>query len=175
MKLADYIEAHRLQSWDRSGFVLELGAATGALAMFLSTPPRSFQVITSDIDDGGDVEANISHNFKLNDLESVMHMPYTWGNDLVASLKQLNDKYKTDVTFPQFKYIVASDILLYVSAYPALVESLVKLFELSGHVEEFLMAWNRRIDESKIFYALMDEAGFLCDRLGGGIYSFTRR
>ena len=49
-----------------SGTILELGAATGALAIFLTSPPRNLAVITSDIDDNGEVEANILHNFQLN-------------------------------------------------------------------------------------------------------------
>ena len=49
-----------------TGRILELGAATGALAIFLVNPPRNYSVVTSDIDDGGEVAANIEHNFTLN-------------------------------------------------------------------------------------------------------------
>lgn len=48
-----------------SGRVLELGAATGALSMFLSSC-LGLDVVTSDIDDGGEVLENIRHNFALN-------------------------------------------------------------------------------------------------------------
>ena len=33
----------------------------------------------SDIDDGGEVEENIYHNFALNGLSRVPHIPHTWG------------------------------------------------------------------------------------------------
>jgi predicted nicotinamide N-methyase len=72
--LAMYIEENRGKY--SSGPILELGAATGALAIFLSAPPRSFDVTTSDIDDGGDVEANIAHNFALNSKLSSHCDPY---------------------------------------------------------------------------------------------------
>ena len=73
-----------------------------------------------------------------------------------------------------FRFIIASDILLYVSAYPALVDTLKYLFERS-RIVEFLMSWNRRIDESSIFFKLMEASNFKCEILGSGIYSFTRR
>jgi predicted nicotinamide N-methyase len=50
--------------------ILELGAATGALAIFLNmlnnTSPQKYDIITSDIDDGGIVENNIEFNCNLN-------------------------------------------------------------------------------------------------------------
>jgi hypothetical protein len=49
-----------------TGKVLELGAATGALSIYLTASPFNFNISTSDIDDEGTVERNISHNFKLN-------------------------------------------------------------------------------------------------------------
>lgn len=62
--LAKYIE----DNMDRflNAKILELGAATGALSIYLRSPPYSLNLITSDIDDGGDVEQNIRFNFNLN-------------------------------------------------------------------------------------------------------------
>ncbi len=60
--LSEYIDS-RIDFF-RCGQVLELGAATGALSMFFTR--RGVRVVTSDIDDGGDVEANIKYNFELN-------------------------------------------------------------------------------------------------------------
>ena len=93
--------------------ILELGAATGALSVYLSAPPFNFKISTrycnkrcakvlmrhflykrdnnlivplshqsfqiSDIDDGGEVEENIYHNFELNGLPRVLHIPHSWG------------------------------------------------------------------------------------------------
>lgn len=36
------------------------------------------------------------------------------------------------------------------------------------------MSWNRRINQSYIFFDLMKEAGFGCFNHGKGIYSFYR-
>ena len=68
--LADFIVDHL--DYYSSGKIIELGSATGALAVFLCSPPRNFDVITSDIDDGGIVAENIRHNFILN------------GNDIIT-------------------------------------------------------------------------------------------
>lgn len=46
--------------------VLELGAATGALSIFLKSPPYCMDMITSDIDDGGEIFENIIYNYKIN-------------------------------------------------------------------------------------------------------------
>ena len=46
--------------------ILELGAATGALSIFLKTIAPDIFLVTSDIDDGGEVETNISYNFQRN-------------------------------------------------------------------------------------------------------------
>ena len=40
---------------------------------------------------------------------------------------------------------------------------------------EFLMSWNRRLPESKIFFDLMYTRGFECIHHGECIYSFTAK
>jgi hypothetical protein len=141
--------------------ILELGAATGALSLFLKKLDSTLfnNIITSDIDDGGQIEENIKRNFELNSVSEVIHVPHTWGEEW---------------SFPQndFDYIIASDILLYVKAYPNLVKTLVYFFQ-GGKVKEFIMSWNRRIDSTKIFYDLMQEAGFKRKHYGSCIYGFT--
>ena len=47
-----------------SGRILELGAATGALAMSMTV--NGFDVVTSDYDDDGNVAENIKFNFDAN-------------------------------------------------------------------------------------------------------------
>jgi len=167
--LAEYLDLHR--DVYSKGRILELGAATGALCIYLRLAPRRFDVWTSDIDDGGDVQANIAYNVVLNGLGSNddsssnngTHLAHTWG-----------DPWPKEGPFAasRFDYIIASDILLYVSAYPALVDTLCALFE-GGSAKEFVMAWNRRIAESSIFFDLMKTKGFECVHLGACVYSFT--
>ena len=62
--MAEFIEEN-LDIYN-TGKILELGAATGALSMYMMSGSRSLDVVTSDIDDGGEVENNIEHNFVLN-------------------------------------------------------------------------------------------------------------
>ena len=63
--LAGYIASHTSHY---SGRILELGAATGALSIYM-TKKFAFDMVTSDIDDGGDVEHNIKYNFERNGKE----------------------------------------------------------------------------------------------------------
>lgn len=158
--LAEYIVEH-LDTY-RTGALLELGAATGALALFLRLPQYDLNIITSDIDDGGAVRENIEHNFALNGMPCVTHVEHTWGQPWPEQ----------EVAAASITHVIASDILLYVKAYPALVATLDMLFK-AGTVE-FLMSWNRRINSTPIFFALMQEAGFTAETLPHCVYSFTR-
>jgi phospholipid N-methyltransferase len=50
LNLADYMVQHIDKFRDTN--VLELGAATGALSIFLQMAPQNLSIVTSDIDDG---------------------------------------------------------------------------------------------------------------------------
>jgi hypothetical protein len=129
-------------------------------------------IVTSDISDGGIVEQNIKYNFQLNNIDSVVHIEHTWGTGWSNSINNNTN----DCNASSFKYIIASDILLYVKVYPELVLTLTELFN-GGTIEKFIMSWKRRIAESKVFFELMTDAGFICERppnCNGTIYIFTR-
>ena len=113
--------AHALAEWVRANAadklapprrVLELGAATGALAIFC-VRACGLDVTTSDVDDG-EVEEQVAGNFRLNGLQPPPHLAHTWGAPLPPDM-------------PRFDVVLASDILLYVRAYPALVDTLEAL------------------------------------------------
>lgn len=176
--------------------ILELGAATGAMSIYLSKTPYNLRVHTSDIADAGEVEANIAFNFELNGVAVVKHIRHTWGNGWVNDCKtadqlsrSCNSSASTLRGRTQYSFIIASDILLYVSAYPALVQTLGEIFDdncdpnglangrsadatLEGPV--FIMVWNRRIEQSKLFFQLMVEAGFTYVHEGECVYTFRR-
>ena len=63
--LADFLCRHS-ERYLRSGTILELGAATGALSIFIKKQYPHISLITSDIDDGGDVMSNIAYNCERN-------------------------------------------------------------------------------------------------------------
>lgn len=54
------------------------------------------------------------------------------------------------------------------------MQTLVELFDHESNMIEFLMSWNRRIQESTQFFQLMKEAGFSSITHGKGLYSFYR-
>ena len=72
-----------------------------------------------------------------------------------------------------FHFVIASDILLYVSAYPALLASINELFDKHGTVE-FVMSWARRMQASHLFFDSLKEAGYNCYHHGKCIYSIYK-
>lgn len=158
------------------GSVLELGTATGLLAIRLALASKRHggedqpflcnEVVTSDVADD-EIEDCVEHNFKLNGFVTdriPVHVPHTWGSGwrASASTKSLEEK--------KFDTIVASDILLYVSAYPALVVTLQEVMEPHS---KFIMSWNRRMKESSEFFERMEAAGFDCHHEGKCVYTFV--
>ncbi|GMI53500.1 hypothetical protein ScalyP_jg1061 [Parmales sp. scaly parma] len=146
--------------------VLELGSATGVLAMRF-TIAGVVNLATSDFDDTVDgeesIENNIRHNYEANALgPSPRHIPHTWGETW--------DVAKTG----KFTIVLASDILLYVSTYPQLVKTLKMLFE-EGGTKKFVMSWDRRMDESRDFFDRMEAEGFDCLKEPKCIFVFTKR
>eukprot|EP00743_Colponemidia_sp_Colp-15_P006718 GILK01007243.1.p1 GENE.GILK01007243.1~~GILK01007243.1.p1 ORF type:complete len:229 (-),score=20.23 GILK01007243.1:72-722(-) len=138
--------------------VLELGSASGILSIFLKK--REVDITTSDFADD-EIAANIAHNCSLNHIETLPHIPHTWGTPLPPDL-------------PPFDLIVASDILLYVKAYPALVTTLTTLLDrVPGAI--FIMSWKRRIGEQEnIFFGLVRDSGFVVQEVGSRIYKISR-
>eukprot|EP01031_Cornospumella_fuschlensis_P007867 gene7867-9723_t len=62
-----------------SGKFLELGSATGAVAIALLKANKQLEIVTSDIDDEGVVQENIAWNFAINNVELARHIAHTWG------------------------------------------------------------------------------------------------
>ena len=60
----------------------------------------------------------------------------------------------------------------YVSAYPALVKTINELF--GRGTQTLVMAWDRRMDESKAFFDMMEAEGYACRREPKCIFVFTR-
>jgi predicted nicotinamide N-methyase len=153
--LAEYLAARKDALVE--GRVLELGSATGALALALTR--MGLNITASDLDElEHEIEQNIRYNFELNHTPMAAYIPHTWGSGWDESRA--------------FDYVVASDILLYVSAYPALVQTLVEIF--STGCREFIMAWNRRMKGSEEFFLRMEAQGFEYTHEGKGVYSFRK-
>ena len=205
------------------GHVLELGTATGLLAMRLHHASRVYQdgknaaddsqiviicdsVTTSDVDDN-QVTRNVEWNYqrngilqgtKQNDRDNhtppPIHIPHTWGNGWEKSVQhrkhqlQLQQQQQPPIR-STFDTIVASDILLYVSAYPALVQTVTELFAMDRspapdtdthersspqRQQQLILSWNRRMKESASFFQLMEHAGFAWKHEGNCVYTFVQ-
>jgi len=96
--------------------ILELGAATGALSLYLQHfPEDGYDMVTSDIDDDeSEVESNIAFNYQLNNTPLPPHVPFTWRSKWNNTVSSLSTKLNISQDRFQFDYIIASDILLYV-------------------------------------------------------------
>ena len=143
--------------------VLELGSATGVLAMRFALAGVA-GIVTSDVADAGEVEDNIKHNFEANGLPGPRHIRHTWGEGWPSGVEN------------EFDIVLASDILLYVSAYPALVRTLRELIGGEGRGrKKMVMSWDRRMEESKEFFNLCEEGGFEVTHLGKCVYEIELR
>lgn len=176
--LADYLFAKDDDGKPKNqwGSVVELGTATGLLAIRLAKSSSSVHgengavfcdsIITSDYEDD-EVETHVRHNFEINGFDAdkiPIHVAHTWGTGWEQSAA------KKGVGNKKFDTIIASDILLYVSAYAALVETLLELMQPETR---FVMSWNRRMKESAEFFERMKDAGFECVHIGKCVYIFT--
>ncbi len=88
--------------------------------------------------------------------------------DLSTLLQCIN----SNVLYLCFWYLII--LMLFYSAYEALVKTIREIFALEPCVEEFLMCWNRRITQSQLFFEMMERAGFVTIAHGKGLYSFSR-
>ena len=177
-----------LQGKDDDSWVLELGTATGLLAVRLMME-GVVNLVTSDVDDGGEVSKNVNYNFLLNDFEEKdvpSHVQHTWGTGWPTVTDEPSPSKPTSrpqVPLPRhFSHILASDILLYVSAYPALVSTLQELmpypppkaFADKAKVQKLVMSWNRRMPESQEFFERAKLGGFDCKHEGKCVFTFVR-
>ena len=171
------------------GNILELGTATGLLAIRLAhcsklhassgldddddskELPRCHSITTSDVvDDNNEIAENLAFNYTLNSIENApIHVPHTWGTGWARSVDQC---HQPSAVPDAFDTIIASDILLYVSAYPALVQTLEELVKPQTR---FLMSWNRRMKESREFFERMEAANFKCQHHGKCVYEFAKQ
>jgi hypothetical protein len=173
--------------------VLELGAATGALCIFLAS--LGVDVDTSDMNDPV-IGANIAHNFYLNGMDPAPHLAHTWGSEMETTLRPFLARHgHPDV-------ILGSDILAYEEDFEKLAETICELMpgvrqhtwtaasecSASAATSEALclcmyepvmyMCWKRRHNKSLLeggFWKLLHERGFeICTR-GQKVFEIRRK
>ena len=160
--------------------VLELGSATGALAIYLRL--HGIDVTSSDLNDPL-VTANVAHNCALNGV-GTRHLVHTWGD--LAGLKSGVDQHGG-----LWDVLLASDVLAYEAAYEALVETVCALMPAEGEAgagqddgarrfggRVLWMCWKRREQKSRQrengWFGLMRKRGFDCTQMGKGIWQVRR-
>ncbi|KAL2337753.1 hypothetical protein Fmac_012199 [Flemingia macrophylla] len=157
---------------------IELGSGTGALAIFLRKS-SNLDITTSDYDDQ-EIEKNIAHNCRANEIPVIPHIKHTWG-----------DKFPNSE--PDWDLIIASDILLYVKQYANLIQTisfLLKCYKTQDRREAspaendkkdgdvvlprpaFLMSWRRRIgkEDEMLFFNGCEKAGLKVKHIGSRVY-----
>lgn len=168
--LAQYISDNGESILRDNASWLELGAATGALALWISywnTKGEGFHGTTTDFDDGetNEIGSSIADNFRRNDQAVIPHIRHSWGTPIGDKVGELGSG-SHDIIF-------ASDILIYESQYSLLVETLLALFRKGS--KSFVMCWNRpKVKGCSKFFDRMNEAGFITTQPSKYIWIFTR-
>lgn len=126
--------------------VLELGAGTGYLSIMCAKHLGATHVIASDGSD--DVINNLPDNMFLNSLQdsqSIVPMDVKWGHALLGTEEEAwNGGRPVDV-------VLGADITYDQSVIPALVGTLLDLFELYPQVEVFISATQRNQVTFQVF------------------------
>ena len=133
----------------RDKHVLELGAGTGYLSILCANFLQSTHVIVSDGSD--DVINNLPENFFLNnlqDLSRIAPMEVKWGHALLGTEEEeWNGGRPIDV-------VLGADITYDHSVIPALVGTILELFNLYPAVEVYISATQRN---EKTFQVFLDK------------------
>jgi len=139
--------------------IIELGAGTGVLSIFLKKKGIK-EIVTSDYDDP-QIGDNIEYNWKLNGYdgkEASLHIPHTWGAPLPSEL-------------PNFDVILCNDCILYVSQYPNLIKTIQHLLKKSsGNICIFSCGRRIKKEYENLFFQMAKEAGMEYELLGRRIY-----
>ena len=155
-----------------SARIVELGSATGALAIYLRLHGLQ-HVTTSDLPDPL-VTDNIAHNCHLNSVRHE-HFEHRWGD--VAGLRaEMARRGGTG-----WDVVLGSDLLAYESSYEGLSETVSVLLPAdeasSGRV--MWMCWKRREQKGKDrengWFGIMRRKGFECTQMGRGIWRIQRQ
>ncbi|KAM9969104.1 hypothetical protein ACTFIW_003388 [Dictyostelium discoideum] len=137
--------------------IIELGSATGVLSIFLNK--KGYNVTSSDYN-ADEITENINFNKSLNNIE-FKHIPHTWGDTFKEEDKD-------------FEIVIASDILLYVQYFEKLMITLRQLMD--NKKDSFmLMAYGRKLYDSKKFFVLLEENDFEYELVGSKTWIIKKK
>ncbi|KAN0025437.1 hypothetical protein ACTFIU_003698 [Dictyostelium citrinum] len=153
--LIDYLLAH--QELFKNKRIIELGSATGVLSIFLNK--KGYNVTSSDYN-ADEITENINFNKSLNNIE-FKHIPHTWGDTFKEEDKD-------------FDIVIASDILLYVQYFEKLMITLKQLMD--NKKDGFmLMAYGRKLYDSKKFFVLLEQNDFEYELVGSKTWIIKKK
>ncbi|KAN0026825.1 hypothetical protein ACTFIV_007816 [Dictyostelium citrinum] len=153
--LIDYLLAH--QELFKNKRIIELGSATGVLSIFLNK--KGYNVTSSDYN-ADEITENINFNKSLNNIE-FKHIPHTWGDTFKEEDKD-------------FDIVIASDILLYVQYFEKLMITLKQLMD--NKKDSFmLMAYGRKLYDSKKFFVLLEQNDFEYELVGSKTWIIKKK
>jgi hypothetical protein len=145
--------------------VLELGSATGALAIYLAK--HNVDIISSDLNDPT-VTQNIEFNFQANGL-TANHLVYSWNEENEKLQHYLDEKGYFDI-------ILGSDILAYEDSFSNLAEALNIFIPPGNYQTIFYMVWKRRSvrKTEEIFFDFLRKKGFNISMSRQKVYTINR-
>ncbi|OAQ90235.1 FAM86A protein [Purpureocillium lilacinum] len=150
--------------------ILELGAGTGYLSVMCAKYLACRHIVASDGSD--DVINNLPDNLFLNSLQDsplVTPMDVKWGHALVGTEdQQWNEGQSIDV-------VLGADITYDRSNHPALVGTILDLFELHPDVEVYIGATQRNEQTSQVFLDTCKRSGLTVDDLEYPVMSTKRQ
>lgn len=140
--------------------ILELGAGTGYLSILCANFLQSTHVIVSDGSD--DVINNLSENFCLNNLQEsplITPMDIKWGHALLGTEEEeWNGGKPVDV-------VLGADITYDQSVIPALIRTILDIFNLHPMVEVYISATQRNEQTFQVFLDKCKDNGLAVDDL----------
>eukprot|EP00386_Alphamonas_edax_P013978 GDKI01043017.1.p1 GENE.GDKI01043017.1~~GDKI01043017.1.p1 ORF type:complete len:600 (-),score=155.17 GDKI01043017.1:442-2241(-) len=176
--VAQWLLDHKINEFkEKNTRLLELGAATGILSIFLKR--HGVDVIASDYDDT-EIESNFHKNLELNGMSgTIPFIRHTWGEHFPDTYTHPTPTHTGDTDTPSprksvFDAIVASDILLYIKSFPQLVETCNALrnrffdeIETRGDGVSFniYMGWNRRTEYHFVFFEQLKRTGWKIEKV----------
>ncbi|KAM9997060.1 hypothetical protein ACTFIZ_002019 [Dictyostelium cf. discoideum] len=153
--LIDYLLSNQERFKNKK--IIELGSATGVLSIFLNK--KGYNVTSSDYN-ADEITENINFNKSLNNIE-FKHIPHTWGDTFKEEDKD-------------FEIVIASDILLYVQYFEKLMITLRQLMD--NKKDSFmLMAYGRKLYDSKKFFVLLEENDFQYELVGSKTWIIKKK
>ncbi|KAI9873659.1 MAG: hypothetical protein M1830_010742 [Pleopsidium flavum] len=161
LSLGTYLASHTGKACVDGKNILELGAGTGFLSIFCAKHAGALHVLATD-GDGGAVD-DIGANIYLNGLEGSGKMETAvlkWGHALIEELLSGQNEGRT------YDVVLGADVIYDIDAIPALVATLLDLFNKYPRIEALIAATVRNENTLKAFINACNTNNFYLQDVG---------